>query len=40
MCVHAHIQKMASYAMGSSCGVLEELGIGSVEVMKTLSVVH
>ena len=30
--------KMAPYATGSSCSVLEELGFGAVEVMKTLSV--
>ena len=30
--------KMASYAMWISYGVLEELGFGSVEIMKTLSI--
>ena len=34
----AHILKMAFYATGSSCSVVEKLGFDSVEVMKTLSV--
>ena len=29
---------MASFTMGSSCGVLEELDFGSVEVMRTSSI--
>ena len=33
-----HILKMAFYATGSSCSVVEKLGFDSVEVMKTLSV--
>ena len=34
----AHNLKMAFYATGSSCSVVERLGFDSVEVMKTLSV--
>ena len=38
LCASAHNQKMVSYATGSSSSVLEELGFGSIEVVKTLSV--
>ena len=38
LCACAHNLKMAFYATGSSCSVLEELDFRSVEVMKTLSI--
>ena len=38
MCACVQNQKMASFTTGSSCGVLEDLGFGSVEAMKTLSI--
>ena len=38
MCACIQNQKMASFTMGSSCGVLEDLGFGSVEAIKTLSI--
>ena len=38
VCACAHDLEMASYATGSSYCVLKELGFGSVEGMRTLSV--
>ena len=38
MCACVQNQKMVSFTTGSSCGVLEDLGFGSVEAMKTLSI--